>query len=1123
MKRTFSFLLLVSVFFLIATATLTHAQLTEGTIAATVKDPSGAAVTNAKIKVLDVNTGLSAEESTNATGYVRVVHLSPGTYRLQVEAPGFKSTVVENVVVNVNVVTSVDVSLQVGSTAETIEVAATTPLVQTEEGRLADTVSTREVTDLPLNGREVYQLVALEPGVTATNAPVVSNVSSPTSSTTFDSGFIANGATPRGNNFILDGNSNNNEWLGGTPLIFPSLDAIEEVQVQTLDFSAEYGRNNGAIVNIVTKSGTNKLHGDVFYSGRNTAFNASNYFDKVQKTPLQQHQFGFALGGPIVKDKTFFFLDYEGSRLKDGAPIEVTTETPQFRNYVISTFPTTFAAMFYKDFPGPACLPGTAIATGSVIPGDPVNVGPPNPAVPDTCQGVSSQIAPNQADQYTVRVDHHINAHDSLYGRWIATKSYGDVARDELSGANIRGFTAPQDGFFADLGLGYTHEISSNTLNDLRFAFSRNNSRMSFGMPANTETASVLKASGRSLQQFGTLFFDDGTIPIGGEIFNPRDFVFNTFAVNDILTHIAGRHALKFGVEVRRIQENSDYQLLTNPFYEFTSKFNFADDQPYLVSATIGRSSYNFGQFTATPRHFRWTQWAGFVQDDWKVRPNLTLNLGLRYSIFAPPTETNGLLNNIILGTGGTLPERMTTATVGRVKQLWNTDYHDFAPRFGLSWDPTNKGNTAIRAGFGLAYNEAFSNLWSNGSRFDPPDTARVVEDPVFGVGTTLNYTFPFQPSPDFAGPARPNGGVQGINMNLYGTDPNLTSAYAEQWFLGIQQAFLHDYGLSVNYVGTHGVGNYTREDYNRFAGDICNATTCDFTINRLNPGWNNEYYTSNEGNSIYHGLNAQLRKNYTHGGMWTANYTFGKVLDNVTEGNLGDYFNVNGYSALYTGVQDIAHPNADRGPSEFDVRQRFTLSGVWDLPSPLRNGVLGQIIGGWKLNPIISLQSGRPFDVYCGLAWFQGCDFNMDGIQYDRPNRPANLRTSGFSNQQFVSGVFGSPTSPAILNSTAVHEFCPGGIVPFFSGTPCLPVGTDGNLSRNAFRGPAFKSVDLGLFKDFQVRERAKVEFRAEAFNLFNRVNLWNPIGDMGSPQFGQSTSAFAARELQLGLKIDF
>ncbi len=249
-------------------ASALSAQLTEGTIAVTVRDASGGAVANAKVEVTNSDTGVAVNQATDNIGYARVLHLEPGHYLLKVEAPGFKASVVESVAVSVNVITPVDVTLQVGSVQETVEVSTAAPLVQVEEARLENTITNREVTDLPLNGRDVYQLITLEPGVTATNAPVVSNVSSPTSSTTFNDGFIANGSTPRGNNFILDGNSNNNEWLGGTPLIFPGLDAIQEVQVQTLNFSAEYGRNDGAIVNVITRSGSNAFHGDVFYTGR---------------------------------------------------------------------------------------------------------------------------------------------------------------------------------------------------------------------------------------------------------------------------------------------------------------------------------------------------------------------------------------------------------------------------------------------------------------------------------------------------------------------------------------------------------------------------------------------------------------------------------------------------------------------------------------------------------------------------------------------------------------------------------------------------------------------------------------------------------------------------------------
>jgi hypothetical protein len=433
----------------------------------------------------------------------------------------------------------------------------------------------------------------------------------------------------------------------------------------------------------------------------------------------------------------------------------------------------------------------------------------------------------------------------------------------------------------------------------------------------------------------------------------------------------------------------------------------------------------------------------------------------------------------------------------------------------------------AVRAGYSLAYQEAYSNLYSQ-TRFDVPDATYGYSYPAYGVGTVVNYTFPFQPSPDFSNPPLPDGGITGTKIYPEAVSPGLKAAYAEQWFFGIQRELASHYAVSVNYVGTRGVKNYTREDYNRFDGDVCNPKTCDFVINNLNQDFGQIYFVGNEGYSFYHGLNAQLKKSFTSGFTFVANYTFGKVLDNVTEGGLGDYSNVNAYSGLYAGVQDISKVRADYGPSEFDVRQRFTVSGTWELPGRKLAGTKGTFLGGWQLNGILALQSGRPFDVFCGLNWYQGCDFNMDGLNYDRPNTPgSSVRRTGYSEKQFVSGVFGDPTRSflpgSVTNSAAIDQFCPNGLVPFFTGTPCVPVATSGNLSRNAFRGPAFKDLDLSLFKNTRVTERLNVQFRAEAFNLFNKTNLYNPTGDMGSPFFGQSTAAFDSRQLQFGLKFLF
>jgi hypothetical protein len=1099
------------------------AQFTEGSIDGNVTDSSGAVIAGATVRVANLQTAIATEVRTDPAGFYRALHLAPGAYRVTVSAPGFKKTALEDIAVNVNAISRADATLQVGQLQETVEVTGASSLVNTEEARLETTVTSHEVNNLPLNGRQVYQLISLEAGVTQTTAPVISSVPAPTSSVTFDYGFIANGATPRGNNFRLDGTPNNNEWLGGTPLVYPSLEAVQELQVQTLNYSAEYGRNNGAIINIITKSGTDKLHGTAFYTGRNTALDASNFFDKIEKTPLQQNQFGFSLGGAIVPDKTFFFVNYEGARRKYGTPAAFTVETPAYRQSVITKSPDSIAAMLFSDFPAPPCVS---------------NIG----AV--QCETVSSQIERSQYDQHLVRVDQHFGQNDTVFGRWDGALASGDVGAEELFGAGIRGFKAPFDGLFGSLVVGYTHSFSPKTLNDFRFSYGRNDSNISFGMPQNTKTAQLLKKAGRPLSDFSWLYFDDGTVGFGGEFFVPRNFVFNTYTVSDTLFRNFGRHLLKAGFEMGRVQENSDYRLYSSPLYEFLSIDSgffgaFGSDSPYLTIATVNRvpGSSQFGDFTDTPRHFRWNRWAAFAQDDWKVRSNVTLNLGLRWEAFASPSETNGLLTNIVLGPGSDILQQIAGAKVGRTSSLWNTDYKNFAPRIGLAWDVRGDGKTAIRSGFSVAYNEPYSNLYTNASRLNPPDAATGVVNLLSSIGTSVNYVMPpFQPSPDFAAPTAANGGIEGVQISPNGVAPNLRTAYAMQWFLGIQHSFHRDWTLMVNYVGTRGVGGYTREDYNRFNGDICNATDCNYYSTRLNPGWGQITYISNESQSIYHGLNASLRETLKRGLMVTANYTFGKVLDNVTEGGLGDYLNSNGYGLLYAGVSNIENQRMDRGPSEFDVTHRFVFSGLWKIPGPKGDGLLPKLAGGWSLNTIVTLQSGRPFDVYCGQAWYNGCDFNMDDLAYDRPNRPSGIKTSGFSNRQLENGAFGDPTltysaSFYSRTSAAIRAFCPNGLNsildygPVSSGSEsqCVPVGTNGDLSRNAFRGPALKSVDLSLIKDTKLQERVNLQFRAEAFNLFNRVNLYNPAGDMSSPAFGESVQSLPARQVQLALKLIF
>lgn len=1106
LTRQATFALLLAVV-LLGCALAAQAQWTEGTIAGTVTDPAGAAIPNVRVVVTSQQTGRTYEAQTSDIGYFRVPYLPPGKYTIRVEATGFKTAIVKDVEVSVNVTTRTDVQLELGTVAETVEVIGGPTLVQTEEARLADTYENRQVQELPIEGRDIYRLPVLQPGVTATLAPVISN----SSFNTFDNAFISNGASVRGNNFVLDGTNNNNEWLGGTPAITPSVEAIQEFQVQTLNFSAEYGRNNGSVTNIVTKSGSNDFHGSVFYYHRNSGVDARTVFDAEKPAPLQQHQFGASFGGPIRKNQTFFFFNYEGTRNKRGLTQIQFVETPEFRDLVQTTAPTSLAALFFDNFPAPPCDAGTAFDAGSIPPLalGPFGFDPTLDGVVDYCTARLARPQKRSSDQFIARVDHNFSDKDKFTARWLFDDREADTTLEQQGDGAIRRFRADLLGDFTDINLGYLRTFSSTFLNNLRFSFGRQDFGIQTSMPPGS-VKDTLESIGQP-EFFGVLFFDDGTASIGNSIYIPRNFVFNVYTVSDVATAIIGPHTLKFGFDTRWIQENSDYLLETRPFFEFASLFNFANDDAYWHDGLINRdpSSPEFGRYTGSPRHYRWQHWGFFVQDDWKARRNLTLNLSLRYEIFGSASEKNDMMANIILGSGSDFFDRIATGRADRVNEPFPTEYTNFAPRIGLAWDPWGDGKTSVRAGFAIAYLEPYSNMWTNSTRFNPPFAAWVGSSPALGRGTDVHYTFPFEESPDFSLPPTPTNGVPlGIKIVLDSINEGLTTAYSTQWFAGFQREFFRDYSVSANYVGTRGMKIYLWEDWNRVRGDIL-----DFSEDRLNPEWGSIWMVSNGADSIYHGANVQLRKAYSRGFMFVANYTFGQAIDwPSSDAGLGDFTNISTSASFYIGAQDIQNRRADRGPSEFDARHRFTWSGIWDLPSPAGdNAVLNKLLGGWQVNGIVSLQSGRPYTVSCALPWFLGCDFNLDGRENDRPNNPG-LPSSGYSTQDFIDGVF------------SIDDFCPGGPAPFWLGPPCgVTAGTNGNLGRNTYRGPGFASVDIGFFKNTRINERYNIQFRWEIFNLFNRRNLWIPVNNLGSPFFGRSLTSFPGRQMQFALKFIF
>jgi hypothetical protein len=1083
-------------FLLVVAPPAAFGQYTEGSVSGTVTDSSGAVVAGATVMVTNSQTAEERRVQTDSDGVYRVASLRPGVYEVKVEHAGFKR-LVKTVQVAANTVVRADAHLEAGDISEMVVVTSEPSLVNTEEGRVADTLNTRQVQELPLNGRDINQLALLQPGVTATLAPVISN----TQFNRFNFGFSANGSTPRGNNYVLDGVSNNNEWLGGTPAISPSVEMIGEFQVQTVNFGAEYGRNNGAVVVAISRTGGNQFHGSVYDFLRNDALDAKNFFDDPNDpTVLIQNQFGGSFGGPIRKDRTFFFGNYEGLRTKEGRTSRGIGETPQFRSQVAAIRPNGIANRLFTAYPSPPCVPGTAVDVASIflpnLPIDQVRLvpfyefieGPPDGVV-DRCQISHLDRRDIKGDQYSIRIDHKFNKDNELFGRFLGDERHTDSAREQLGGAVRRGFKAPFEGSFPSFLTGYTHFFSSTALNDVRFSYNRSDFGIGFDAP-NSDS-----------DNFPTLFFDDGITRFGGAIFVPRDFVFDTFIINDTFSFSRGNHNFKFGGEVRRIFEDSDYQLDTLGFYEFDSLFGFANDAPYYQDALVDPRT---GNFTGTPRKFRWTQLGLFMQDDWKVNQKLTLNLGLRYDFFGPPTEADGILSNITLGSGSTIAEQVANASVGRVERISKSDKNNFAPRVGFGYDVRGDGKTAIRGSYAVAFLEPYSNLFTNASRFGSPDSATPVVFPLFFPGGRVVYGVPAVASPDFQTGITPRGGIPGTRITVSGVQEDLRNAYSHQWFFGVQRELWAGLYLSTNYVGTAGRDLYIRNDINRFRGD---RPSLAFGPDRYNQEWDETFFVQNGNESIYHGFNLQLQRRYNTGFMFTFNYTLGKSTDYVSDPGLGDFVNVS--AGIYNGTQDVDNPELDRGPSDFDVRHRISTHIIWDIPTPKGNSALKAVFGGWQANLIGQYQSGRPFSPICFSTI--RCDFNADGSGYDRPNTPAFGNTlTGLSNQDFLNGIF------------RISDF------------PRPGFGTNGNLGRNTFRGPNYATVDVSLFKTFKLTEVLKLQFRAEAFNVFNRVNLFLPNAslqytptlqpdDAGAITFGKSTGAFDPRQLQFALKLLF
>ena len=1124
---------------LLLLAGLCWAQKDTGNIVGTVRDSSGAMVPRASVTITDVDRGTSFSTSSNASGEYVSSPLKIGRYRVKVEKQGFKTVVVGPVQLNVQERPSVNVTLQVGQVQQEVTVTSLGPQLQTETSDLGQVVTGQRIETLPLNGRNYAQLAQLGAGVVPAE---------PGSREEKSFGFSSNGARALQNNFLLDGvdnNSNLGDLLNETTYVIqPSVDAIGEFKVQTNAYSAEFGRGNGAIMNAVIKSGTNQFHGDVYEFVRNEKFDATNAFDEFGKQPYKQNQFGATLGGPIIKNRTFFFGDYEGLRVRQATPILNVIPTPQMRggnftdnltsipamavdpNTGLSTNqpaldcsgnPTFFGEIFNTRLTqvsnlNPDGFCGVPISSGgqlNIFSGgliDPLaaRLSAFYPAPNTNRSGSNFLVDPARKEtrnNFDIRVDHKVSAKDDAFARFSYENQPSVIPapfNNLLDGGGF--FDGIEDNSYRSLALSETHVFSPTLVNEFRAGYNRINAhrfQLNFDKNIAGDPSFGINYPGIPFNSINgglpEIDFGDGTVTIGSSTFLPSVEIQNSYVFTDNLTWVHGRHSLKVGTEIRREQFTLFQPAASRGNLGFGSDFT---DNP--AAPSTGGSAFasfllgipDFGEITSMHNvDYHRPIYAFYVQDDFRVTPRLTLNLGLRYELFTTIKEGHDQQATFDFAQQGLLvPKGQTMELTPTLAQsipiirtgsrgLINPDLNNFAPRIGLAYQITDK--LVLRTGYGIFYGGQENGPYSNPSPgFNPP----FFSIQSFNVNCGLASA---NPAPGQTDCSIPNFNVlsQGFPATslsdpntplLFSVDPNLRTPYNQQWHLGLQYQLPAQTLLDVSYAGSRGLklfafynGNQavptpdqTADLLPRRPVHTCNTTllpNCDPSVfdTTINTFRSNAF-------SNYNSLQARLQKRLTRGLQFEASYTYSHALDDASSANLGSFA---------TGdFRDQRFPQMEYGNADFDIRHRFVLSYMYELPfgkgktfAGNASGLLNQIIGGWQVAGITSASTGNyftPTDIATDLS---NSDGGGDVASSARPNR--------------IGDPNAKPCIPGTLFNTCA----------FATNTV---LGTFGNAGRNIIRGPGFQNWDLSLFKTFPLNERERFEFRAEFFNVWNHLN---------------------------------
>jgi hypothetical protein len=1118
-RLSLSVVLLLSCWLLIRPDRLL-AQVDRGSIVGLVTDPAGARVPGAEVTVTNLAANQSISLTTDEKGQYTADLLRIGTYSVTVEKPGFQKAIQPSVDVGVNQTARVDIALLVGSINESVQVTTAPPLLQTEASSLGTIETERRISELPLNGRNFIQLAYLGPG--ANGGQTGSNVSGGVfENERANEAVSVNGLRVSNNNFLLNGVDNNEFGLGGV-IVLPPPDAIQEFRTEENSMSAEFGRG-GAAVNVVLKSGTNQVHGGAYEFIRNDKLDAVNYFNQGQQ-PFKRNQFGAFLGGPIRKNRTFIFGDYAGSRLRESQPFISTVPTEGERAGDFSdrltgdtfspcatpspadTFDTgtifdPFSTHDYTCADGGVVSLRNPVSGTNIIPAGSINaVGQnvanfyPHANLPGlTDNYLANQNHVNSQDSFDVRLDHRFRDQDQMF----ASYSFGDVRsqRPGPLGPLFGGSDccpSASNSRAQHLGLGYTHTFSPQLLNDLHggyFRYAVNALPFNFGKSIGSDDLGIPNANRSTDPNSSGLTNIDiaGFTPLGDSMFLPEHVFENIFQVADTLTWIRGRHSLKFGVDFRRQQRNFYQVTAPRGFFDFggvyTNDLSTANGGNGLADVLLGIADANEQDFLAGLYPTRYWDLGGFVQDDFRVRPNLTINLGLRYDITSP---ANGRVGNFDLNRGIVVTSYGQNPVSHAGVQF---DKKDWAPRIGLAWSVQR--NTVVRSAFGVFYS-AEANIFDD-LGLNPPQLTFLAS--TFNPGAIpsaaqlISTGFPS---------ALPVGDALHISGPVKTTGPERIIPRIMEWNLGVQHQFGNNFLAQIGYVGTRAnhLWNHEASDLNQPL-QILDTNFCGPDPNNCVPNFGRRYFNQQPNMTavlpldypqlemFYNSFQASLNKRFASGFNFLAAYTFAKNLGNA-DGNTGGF------------IQNSYRADLEHGPVVPDLRHRFTVSYLYELPIGHGHRFMGEMsgiadafFGGWQVAGITTAQSGE------AVTAVMSSDLSNTGSFSYRPDQIA--KAYDFSFNAASQGTDFGCTNPGHQTLDCWYNQAAFAAPPLAPGQQSAHSFGDSRIGN--LRGPDLVDFDFVLQKNFKIRESQQVEFRAEIFNLLNHPNFGLPGGGSAVP----------------------